>query len=126
MLSYLQLFGDIGGLYDFLAATVLFLIGRYQSKTFDFHQVKTLFRLPLASDRTQKIGQATRSGLPDLSMREKLFDPIMWGIFQQLRLIFWPRCCPFVNKRDRHLKMIIEKGGGKLASQLDTQRLIRV
>ena len=126
MLSCLQLFGDIGGLYDFLAATVLFFIGRYQSKTFGLHQVKTLFRLPLASDQNQKIGQATRSGFPDVSMREKLFEPIRWGIFQQLRLIYWPRCCPFVNKRDRRLNMITEKGGGKLASQLDTQRLIRV
>ena len=33
------LFGDLGGLYGFFAAIVIFVLGRYQSGTFSLHQL---------------------------------------------------------------------------------------
>jgi len=42
--SLVSLFGDLGGLYEFMATGVIFLIGRYQSSSFTVAQVKTLFR----------------------------------------------------------------------------------
>ena len=80
MLSFPQLFGDLGGLYVFLATMVLYVIGRYQTGAFGLHEVKLLFRLPLSRNRKHKLYHANNSGFPDLSMREKLFEPIKQGI----------------------------------------------
>ena len=39
------LFGDLGGLYEFLATIVMTVIGSYQTKAFTFDQVRSFFRL---------------------------------------------------------------------------------
>ena len=37
--------GDLGGLYNFLTAIVMIVIGSYQTKAFTFDQVRSFFRL---------------------------------------------------------------------------------
>jgi hypothetical protein len=45
------LFGDLGGLYEFFATVIVTLIGAYQTKVFALHQVKSLFRAAMGSQR---------------------------------------------------------------------------
>ena len=40
-----ELFGDLGGLYEFFATLSVTCIGAYQAKMFTLHQVKSLFRV---------------------------------------------------------------------------------
>ena len=53
--SFPQLFGDLGGLYEFVATIIVFLIGRYKSGVYNLHQVTSQFRLPASSKTFQEI-----------------------------------------------------------------------
>ena len=43
--SFPALFGDLGGLFDFLSYLVVFLIGGYQASAFRFDQLHQFFRI---------------------------------------------------------------------------------
>ena len=51
VLSLPQIFGDLGGLYEFASILVIFLIGRFQSSAFDFNQIEEHFRVRSKSAR---------------------------------------------------------------------------
>ena len=46
VLSIPSLFGELGGLYEFLATIIVTLIGGIQSKFFAFDKVESLFKAP--------------------------------------------------------------------------------
>ena len=53
VLSLPQIFGDLGGLYEFASILVIFLIGRFQSSAFDFNQIGEHYRIRESSAGVQ-------------------------------------------------------------------------
>ena len=61
------LFGDLGGLYEFLATIVMTVIGSYQTKAFTLDQVRSFFRLAKFQKRNPSLS------VLELPARPKLF-----------------------------------------------------
>ena len=81
--SFVSLFGELGGLYEFMATGIVYLISRYRSSSFTMAQVQTLFRWP-AHDRSVAriipVGVGERPPLQDLTRRKKVFGRILMSL----------------------------------------------
>ena len=44
VISFPQVFGDLGGLYEFLSTLAIYIVGRYQSKSFSLQHVSQHFQ----------------------------------------------------------------------------------
>ncbi len=45
VISLPELFGDLGGLYEFFATLAVTLIGAYQTKMYSLNQIESLFKV---------------------------------------------------------------------------------
>jgi len=70
VLSLPSLFGEIGGLNDFLATIIVFLIGTFQAKAFSFDRMTYLFRVSI-NDGPSILKADASSG--DVSNQRKSF-----------------------------------------------------
>ena len=125
VISLPQVFGDLGGLYECLSTLAIYIVGRYQSKSFSLQHVSQHFKQQKPGRKSfSKIQQLALS--PSLALRTSVFSAIEQTFFQRLKLIYWPFCQCFASKKDRRLEKIIAKGESKLETYLDTRTIIRI
>ena len=124
-MSFPQTFGDLGGLYEFLATITIFLIGRYQSKTFNLHRIMNSFKVAAASPVPHKKLQELQKTkeLPSMQLRKQLFKPIRLSCARELMFIYWPALCCFASRQDQRLHKLIKLGEDKLEKQFCVHRL---
>ena len=105
--SLTQLFGDLGGLYEFVATFIIFLIGRYQSGAFTLHQVASHFRLP-SSSSFEDVNKMSNTSSINLEQWPSLFPSVGQSLCQRLLLAFWPCCCLLARKsqKSRHKLLV--------------------
>ena len=121
-MSLPDLFGNLGGLYEFLATAMLYLIGTFQSRAFSLDFVSSHFRTPRRGARDFDPSH----GLPGVALHDKLFSKIKTGVSQNLKLSFW-LCYRWVaSRRERQLKAMLEVGEDKLGTALDTRSIIKL
>ena len=121
-MSLPTLFGNLGGLYEFLASAIMLLIGSFQISAFQVDRVREHFRIPISATRNLDLSQ----GLPSLGLRDKMFSKVKESLSQQLRLSFWSCVKCVASKRERQRKALLEAGEAKLERALDTRALIQL
>lgn len=85
VLSFPELFGNIGGLYEFLATVVVFILGRYQSNAYALQQVGDHYDLAPESD--ERLTRKFTTMPFNLALRAQLFEPIKQTMFEQLKFL---------------------------------------
>lgn len=125
VMSFPQIFGDLGGLYEFLATITIFLIGRYQSKVFSLHRISNSFKIATANKGPHKKLQELQKikELPSMELRSQLFKAIKLSCAKELMFIYWPVFCCFAGSLDQRLKKLIKQGEEQIDRQQCVHRL---
>lgn len=116
--SLINLFGELGGLYEVLATASLLFLCLVKSDKLSLDMMEKLFHVNL--------DQASKSKAPgNLFEREKLFKPLKLKLPKRYKLVyFWTCCFCFMSKRDQKLRKLERKGEGRIKKALDTKYLI--
>ena len=122
------LFGELGGLYDFLSAFVIVIIGSTQSMLFKLDQI-TMFRVntqPNSDTGSNRIGQSL-SRPPqsiDLTKSRASFSEIKPRLISKILVIARAYCCLCLCRRVKRPYKLLQMSDESLSRALDTRTII--
>jgi len=122
------LFGDLGGLNQFIFTVMTFIIGRYQTRMAVFYQVKDFFRTFTPTSKANALIRQSQNheGLPSLPLRTKLFSKLELGLMSRLKMLYWPLSKCLMTKREKYTMRMVMSGESKLNKALDIRTIINL
>ena len=118
------LFGDLGGLYEFLATIVATLVSGYQVRAYSFDLIKSFFRV--AGLKRQSNLTENQSMPLQLPMRQKLFQMTKFSMWLRLKLTYWSICFCCASTKEKKVRKIIQAGENKIERAFNVRTLIHL